>query len=108
MRYLIPVTRQRHHSVVSHILADDGQTALCVVSMNKRVRAWPRVSENDWMIADEPTDGYVCLRCRQANRKMESPPASKSPKKNNRAEQDLEKLARWNSMSDKTKSGRTK
>jgi len=105
-QYLNPVSRSyRHHSVVSHILAEDGKTALCVFRIGQR--AWPRVEPGDWEVGDEPDklncEGWICSQCRAKQRKQSQPEKPKptreeraSARREEKERKERARLDRWN------------
>lgn len=100
MKYLVPEPRKRRHSVMSHILADDGVTALCAYVPNRNT--WPRVKWDDWKIADDAAEGMICSRCVQKKRKMETPQVPKPAKMSRRAKRELYRLEQWNARARRT------
>ena len=94
MTYLV-CTSKKHHTV-AHMLAPDGQHALCTARPGEKT--WPRVGGHvaggEWSISDDVGDRQVCDRCkRKANPKRPPKVATRAERK--RAE-DAERLRKWN------------
>jgi len=91
-KYLNPVARNHF---ISHILAPDEVSALCVFHPGFKV--WPRVSE-DWKAGDENTQ-YVCYNCRHRQEKIDAPQPLKLSRLDRRRMKELEHLRKWNGTS---------
>jgi hypothetical protein len=92
--YLISTSKK--HYTVAHLLAPDGQHALCTAKPGEKT--WPYAGAQfvggKWMISEDVGDRLVCSACkRKANPKRPQPVATRAERK--RAEE-LERLRKWN------------
>jgi len=92
MTYLV-CTSKKHHTV-AHMLAPDGQHALCTARPGEKT--WPRVGGHvaggEWIIGEDAGDRLVCKRC---ERKEKRPLKVATRAERKRAEE-LEQLRVWN------------
>jgi len=93
--YLISTSHK--HYTVAHMLAPDGQHALCTAKPGEKT--WPKaggqVAGGEWAISELRGDMLVCDNCKRKANPKPAPPKVATRAERKRAE-DAERLRKWN------------